>query len=479
MASIRRLGCIIGLIFLLCTHGACNREDESHRKSDPTQTGSDDDNETTTFELTYPQDAPPPPEGMVLVPGARFRMGAGPETVALLERTRSTLLEEIRRGLRNSEQLADLAGIEEAGQLQAALDARREELASSVAQAELAEKLQRRKRPRAGGLEKFLAGQNESPHPDPQHVAWIRTRAGNLQAAIAEATARSLALKHCLAALELARARLAIAQAMPDLLTDEQPPAWIEVPAFYMDATEVTRADFERFCKATGRKMPGYAAVVAGKEPPHYMHTETTDPSFIDPNCPVTDVNWYDAGDYAAWANKRLPTEAEWELAARAGAYTPLPWGSKSFDGTQANLGGKRLLGLCASYQHLAAVAADDEFPCLAPVRAFPPNRLGIYGLGGNAEEWCRGTPYYKEYMLDALAERLPEDWQEPDPNQPLRYGKPRQQDQPVRGGSYVSSQFGARCSRRFGDYVAHRGPQRGFRCAMDIETWRKIRDNR
>jgi formylglycine-generating enzyme required for sulfatase activity len=479
MVWIRRLGCTIGLTLLLCACGACDRKDRSPDESNREQVPSDSGMRPETFELVYPQDAPPPPEGMVLVPGARYRMGAGPKTVALLKRTRSALLDKIRRDLRNAEKLAELAALEDTDELRDALVAREEELASVIAQAEQAEKLQRRKRPRAGGLQKFLAGQDESPHPDRQHVAWIRTRAGNLQAAVAEATARSLAFKHSLAVLKLARARLAIAQAMPDLLTDEQPPAWIEVPAFYMDATEVTRVDFQEFCRATGRRMTGYAAVVSGEEQPHYMHTETADPSFIDPNCPVTDVNWYDARDYATWAGKRLPSEVEWELAARAGTYAPLPWGSKPFDGTQANLGGKRLLAMCASYQHLAGVTADDGFVCLAQVRAFPPNRLGIYGLAGNVEEWCQGTPYYKEYMLDALAGRLPEDWQEPDPNQPLRYGKPRQQDQPVRGGSYVSTQFGARCSRRFGDYVAHRGPQRGFRCAMDIDTWRKIRDDR
>ena len=142
---------------------------------------------------------------------------------------------------------------------------------------------------------------------------------------------------------------------------DEQLPAYpVHTDGFYMDIHEVTLAQYEVFLKQTG-------------------HRPLPDETYADapaPNYPVVNVTWDDAVAYAEWAGKRLPTEAEWEKAARGGFIgQKYPWGNTLPEGTHANLGG-----------------LEDNHQRSAPVGTYFPNEFGLYDMLGNVWEWCSDT---------------------------------------------------------------------------------------
>jgi formylglycine-generating enzyme required for sulfatase activity len=101
------------------------------------------------------------------------------------------------------------------------------------------------------------------------------------------------------------------------------------------------------------------------------------------PNHPVVHVSWNDAAAYAAWAGQSLPTEAQWEYAARGGLQQQLyPWGDELTPGGQH---------LCNIWQgeFPRVDTAEDGFAGTCPVDAFPPNNFGLYSMTGNVWEWC------------------------------------------------------------------------------------------
>jgi formylglycine-generating enzyme required for sulfatase activity len=142
---------------------------------------------------------------------------------------------------------------------------------------------------------------------------------------------------------------------------DQQPRHEVTLDPFYMDIHEVTNKQYDKFLKDTGRRNPDFWF-----------------PEIDLPDEPVVGVSWNDAAAYAAWAGKRLPTEAEWEYAARGGTMEgKYPWGD-SFDPGFANVGS---FGI-------------------APVKSFRPNDYGLYDMIGNVWEWCSdwyGQAYYGE----------------------------------------------------------------------------------
>jgi formylglycine-generating enzyme required for sulfatase activity len=197
----------------------------------------------------------------------------------------------------------------------------------------------------------------------------------------------------------------------------------IHIDAFMIDVHEVTNAQYKHFIEALDYP-----------EPPFWE-----DKRYNRPDNPVVGVNWYDARAYCWWTYKRLPTEAEWEKAARGTAGHLFPWGDE-FRPALANLLGD-----------------DDGHKGLAPVGTFPGGKspYGASDMVGNVWEWCR-------------------DWYSP------HYYREKAQDNPlgprsghyrvVRGGSWVSSpQFAAFSSRDRLDPHA-RGVHFGFRCARSVD---------
>ena len=145
---------------------------------------------------------------------------------------------------------------------------------------------------------------------------------------------------------------------------DEKPVHTVYVDAFYMDVYPVTLGQYKTFLRATGhRDLP----------PMRKSYTR------IDLH-PIMGVNWRDAMAYARWADKRLPTEAEWEKAARGGLVgKTYPWGN-AIDPSKANYG--------PGYFSISR---------LAPVGSYSANGYGLYDMAGGVSEWCLDA-YEKDF---------------------------------------------------------------------------------
>lgn len=202
-------------------------------------------------------------------------------------------------------------------------------------------------------------------------------------------------------------------------MDDCRPIHQVKVPAFFMDEHEVTNAEYEAFVKATGyvtiaeqtptiEEFPGATAdmLVAGSvvfSPPkqavkldnflqwweykkgaNWRHPLGAESSIAGKeNYPVVHIAWDDAMAYAKWAGKRLPTEAEWEFAARGGLT-----GNMYSWGNQFRPEGKYQAN---SFQGQFPVSdkKEDGFAGVAPIKQFSPNGYGLYDIAGNVWEWC------------------------------------------------------------------------------------------
>ncbi len=198
----------------------------------------------------------------------------------------------------------------------------------------------------------------------------------------------------------------------------ERPPHQVTVKAFFIDTHEVTNEDYEKFIKATNRRTP--TSWKKGSFPPG---TERK---------PVTGVTWDDANDYARWAGKRLPTEEEWEFAARGSEGRVYPWGNDWRDGS-ANANG--------AGQSMADVAAHKG-----------TSPFGTYDMVGNAWEWTASN--FKPY-----------------PGRGLPGSQPSGDLRVIRGGCYESTKDYATTTYRAGWPArgASTYDQTGFRCAKDV----------
>jgi len=217
---------------------------------------------------------------------------------------------------------------------------------------------------------------------------------------------------------------------------DEQPAHRVTLKAFYIDRFEVTQGQYRRFLAAAGRNNHRFCD---RGEPAAKDHTPTKETwNESDPasgRLPVVGVDWYDASAYCAWAGRRLPTEAEWEKAARGTDERAYPWGGR-WDRARANSyeNGKKTSEPIGSYESGAGP-------------------FGAEDMAGNVWEWVQDW-YAPKYYLDSPREN---------PQGPAG-GTFRV----VRGGSSLSDARGLRSAGRDSNDPAGRYENFGFRCAQD-----------
>lgn len=213
--------------------------------------------------------------------------------------------------------------------------------------------------------------------------------------------------------------------------TDEQPEHTVWVDGFFIDRYPVTNAQYAEFLASENAvNHEGHHP----DEPPGKDHTpDNLGALFTDPDKPVVGIDWWDAYAYAAWAGKRLPTEAEWELASKGGVLqNPYPWGMEEPDQTRANYSG--------------------YFGSTSPVGLFPLgiSYHGVLDLAGNVWEWCW-------------------DWYDSDYYSQSPYTNPRGPTtgrlKVLRGGSWSSGAESLRSSNRSSAEPSRRANNIGFRC--------------
>ena len=234
---------------------------------------------------------------------------------------------------------------------------------------------------------------------------------------------------------------------------DEVPVHTVELDVFYIDQHEVTNAKYQTFVAATGHPPPrgiGYTAVY---ELLKNDYEPWNDPGFNHPDQPVTTVTWFDATAYCEWVGKRLPTEAEWEKAARGGLEgARYPWGNTEPDNTSANFADSQ------TEFEWRSPDVNDGFLFTAPVGTFPPNGYGLFDMAGNVWEWCADW-YSPTYYSDVQGAESP-------PRNPT--GPDTGERRVLRGGTWYRAVHTIRNAERVSDFPSNSLNVVGFRCAMD-----------
>lgn len=285
---------------------------------------------------------------------------------------------------------------------------------------------------------------------------------------------------------------------------DEFPKHQVTLDGFWMDAHEVTNAQFSAFVEATGyvttaEQKPDWEEMKkqlppGTPKPPDdvlvaaslvFTPTSQAVPlhdvsqwwswvpkanwrqpegpgSSIEgrEKHPVVHISWYDAMAYAKWAGKRLPTEAEWEFAARAGQQGHIyPWGDEHID--EHRVKANSWQGQFPNYN-----SERDGFTGAAPVKSFTPNAYGLYDMAGNVWEWCADWYHYDYYKMVADKSENPlgpkSSYDPMEPSVPKRV---------QRGGSFLCNDVycsGYRAASRMKSSPDTGMSHVGFRCVSD-----------
>jgi len=287
----------------------------------------------------------------------------------------------------------------------------------------------------------------------------------------------------------------------PDPMADARPIHRVYVDGFWLDQTDVTNEQFAKFVKATGYmtvaerkpRAEDYPDALPGKLVPGSVvfnppdHPVSLDDHYqwwnyvaganwrhpLGPGSnikgkgkfPVVHIAYEDAQAYAKWAGKRLPTEAEWEFAARGGLSGNLyAWGNEF-----------RPQGKWMANTHQGRFPFDDRgadgFAGIAPVAQFPTNGYGLYDMAGNVWQWTNDwyrPDYYEELAARNSVARNPNG-----PDSPWDPSEPTERKRVLRGGSFLcTDQYCARYlvgSRGKGE-ISSGSNHLGFRCAKSPE---------
>ena len=207
-----------------------------------------------------------------------------------------------------------------------------------------------------------------------------------------------------------------------DLIGDDSPRHTVYLDTYWIDQTDVTNAMYA-LCVRAGK------CTFTIQHAPTAVHFD--DPDYADH--PVVYVTWYQAVDYCNWAGRRLPSEAEWEKAARGTDGRPFPWGKKPVNSTLANY--------------------NDTLGDTSSVGSYPAGAspYGLLDMAGNVRQWVAD-------WFDALFYR----------NSPLQnpLGPGMGDKRVLRGGSFKDPANGVRVTTRFEHEPGSAGMNRGFRCA-------------
>jgi len=240
--------------------------------------------------------------------------------------------------------------------------------------------------------------------------------------------------------------------------TNERPAHWVRVGEFWISKYEITNREYLDFADATGRHQPEW------HDPNSKYHYQSGSDNFYkklggslnDPDYPVVGISWYDAEAFCEWKSQqsgmkfRLPTEAEWELAARGGdSKSKYSWGNGA---PQIARGGNIAdEALKAVYPDLRMIwrAYDDNFVYTAPVGKFGANIYGLCDMTGNVWEWC--NDWFSEV-----------EYQRKDGNNPA--GPATGKEKALRGGSWSDTPEKLRVAFRRGMPPAFRSNNLGFR---------------
>lgn len=239
----------------------------------------------------------------------------------------------------------------------------------------------------------------------------------------------------------------------------EQPVHQVEVKSFKIDKFPVTVKEFRRFVEATGYTTDadrfGDSGVFDFKASnwvlipgANWEFPLGKSSSQAENNHPVTHVSWNDATAYAAWAGKRLPTEAEWEYAARCGGKSDakFSWGNELIKD------GKYLANVWQG-NDLSAKQGDDGFNLTSPVGYYGETPCGLTDMGGNVWNWCFDT--YKPYQGSNLPDQQ---------NSEIKV---------IRGGSFFFDQNGENSYTSIGRSSNTQETSlfnSGFRCAVNAD---------